>query len=453
MRTNLFNMNQKELYQALHRAIGNVFQLHGSIIPVFEDVFTEYPLEDIKTMEPSELEGIIHSLSEKRGDVRNMRALIDYEIDDGESSLKAAAGVIFDNLAEAHIISREESNRSRDHSSQEILAYSHPLNQNPIVIARGQFPLDVDLNDVVFTPYKVFYNDENLEWMMGPEGQPTLILDDCAVLRKTATVTVFEEKTTDKKDHQIVKEVTQFLADHYPKRESQKNNYRSIQGQLVRALRTMFPSIEHEKGGVNHHELVKIFRKVKRKNIDLHQYVRFKDQLIADILMKGVDEIVSGPYAVVKSRVKQRERAFDKMIEAFYNLRGDGYQGGPKTFRDLYGLRVILPTESDIYACVRQLKNIKSFEIVRDEAGKSGEKNFIKRPKANGYQSYHMPVKFAGRVYELQLRTHEMDFRAETDPEQAHDAYKENKRKEINSTPLNVRKIVSVCLGLPPPSE
>ena len=64
-----------------------------------------------------------------------------------------------------------------------------------------------------------------------------------------------------------------------------------------------------------------------------------------------------------------------------------------------------------------------------------------------------MPVKFAGRVYELQLRTHEMDFRAETDPEQAHDAYKENKRKEINSTPLNVRKIVSVCLGLPPPSE
>lgn len=446
-----------ELDIALHRALGGVFTSSDHIIRTFEDILKSYPLKRIEEMRETRLAKVLYRLSQRK-DVQEIHELIDSDIQNGQDKIDSAVyGLVLQNLENAGIISKDELNSVNDFCGQEIVAHSCPTSQNPgKVLARGQFSLEMSLDEAIFTPDNVLYGGDGLEWKLRLGERPNLILEEGALMEEAGRFFVFEEPLLNKRTRQIVKEVTQFLVDHYPKKEGQKNNYRSIQGQLVRALRTMFPSIEHETGGINHQELIKIFRQVKRKNIDLykHQYVAYKDQLIADILMKGIDEIVSAPYAVVKTRVKSRETAFNKIIESIYDIRSKGQKGGATRFGDLYGIRIILPTTDDIFVYVNQLKKTAGVEVLRDREGKSLEENYIgKNHKPNGYQSYHLPIKFAGTLYSIQIRTHEMDEKAERDPKQAHHVYKESKKNPINFTPLSVRKVISTCLGLPLPSE
>ncbi len=442
--------NPVDLDIALHRALGSVFELSESMIPIFRSIFKSYTLKKIEAASDSELERILYRISQ-REKVQEMHDWIDFEIETGEDKIDTVVqGIIWQTLENAGIITKDQLTRIIPSYSQEIWAYSCLPGEEPKPIVRGQFTSDVSLDNVVFTPNNVFYG-EGLEWTIRPGEKPILILGDDVILKKVSRITVFEDEINQKTAKQIVRKLIQYMVDNYHRTPHRSKDYQIFQNQIVSPLTTTFPSVLRENRSINYQKLAKIFRQVRRKNIDLKPYI--KDSSFRGKLLQGIDEIVPAPHAVVKSRVKQREDAFGKMMEALYDLRTDGYVGGPKTFRDMYGIRIILPIEKEINDYVWQLKNTGAVEVVEDEDGKPLEIDHIKEPKPNGYQSYHITIKFSGTVYDIQLRTHEMDFRAETDPRQAHHTYKDKKRELIQSTPLNVRKVISTCLGLPVPSE
>ncbi|TKJ17091.1 hypothetical protein CEE44_00975 [Candidatus Woesearchaeota archaeon B3_Woes] len=447
-------LNPVDLNIALHRALGSVFTSSDYIIRTFEDILKSYPLKRIESMKQGELEKVLYRLSQRKG-VQEMQESINTDIQHGQEKIDSAVyGIILQNLENAGIISKDELSSVNDFCDQEIVAYSCPTSQDPNkVLARGQFPLEMSLDEARFTPNNVFYSGEGLEWKIRPGEKPNLILEEGAMLKEGGRFFVFEEQATTKRSHQIVREITQYLVDHYPAKEGLKNNYPSIQKKLVRALRPMFPSVEDEEGRINHQKLVKIFRQAKRRNIDLNDYVKQGDRILTETLMKSIEEIVPAPYSAVKTRVKSRETAFHKIIESIYDLRSDGHKGGAKEFKDLYGIRIILPTIDDIFVYVNQLKRSAGVEVVTDREGNSLEKDHVTFPKPNKYQSYHLPIKFAGTLYDIQIRTHEMDEKAERDIQQAHHVYKNIKKDPLDSTSLNVRKVISTCLGLPLPCE
>ena len=69
---------------------------------------------------------------------------------------------------------------------------------------------------------------------------------------------------------------------------------------------------------------------------------------------------------------------------------------------DIAGVRLICFDVKQIYQIVKQLRRFGEFEIVK-------EKDYIKNPKDNGYQSYHMVLKKDDIKVELQIRTILMD--------------------------------------------
>ncbi len=70
---------------------------------------------------------------------------------------------------------------------------------------------------------------------------------------------------------------------------------------------------------------------------------------------------------------------------------------------DAIGVRVVCAFIKDVYAIRDHLVNLDYCEVVE-------EKDYIKHAKPNGYRSYHLILKIAGKVYaEIQLRTISQD--------------------------------------------
>ena len=114
--------------------------------------------------------------------------------------------------------------------------------------------------------------------------------------------------------------------------------------------------------------------------------------------------------AVIKSRVKNIYSIYSKMTSG-------------KSFDDIYdilALRILVEEESD---CSRACDLIHSkYEMLPDRF-----KNYIESPKDNMYQSLHTTVVGVdGRLYEVQIRTNEMNKTAETGTA-SYVKYKENK--------------------------
>lgn len=69
---------------------------------------------------------------------------------------------------------------------------------------------------------------------------------------------------------------------------------------------------------------------------------------------------------------------------------------------DLGGVRAICFDTKQVYKLVAEIKKMDQFEVIK-------EKDYIAKPKENGYQSYHMILEFLGTKVELQIRTILMD--------------------------------------------
>lgn len=114
------------------------------------------------------------------------------------------------------------------------------------------------------------------------------------------------------------------------------------------------------------------------------------------------------PIEHIKSRIKTPESIVKK-------LRRYGYESTienmVKYVNDIAGIRVICSFSSDIYQIAEMIRLQNDIHVV-------AVKDYIRRPKASGYKSYHMlvtvPVFLSDRTMEvkveIQIRTVAMDF-------------------------------------------
>ncbi|MFA5625526.1 MAG: hypothetical protein WC966_10810 [Bradymonadales bacterium] len=106
----------------------------------------------------------------------------------------------------------------------------------------------------------------------------------------------------------------------------------------------------------------------------------------------------------VYSRVKSTYSAVAKAQRRGLNL---------DELRDIYGMRVVVPNEIDVYSTMAALSR-------RYGMHNGSLKNYIARPKASGYQSIHFCSDIDGLPIEFQLRTKSMHDASEAE----HEAYK-----------------------------
>lgn len=119
------------------------------------------------------------------------------------------------------------------------------------------------------------------------------------------------------------------------------------------------------------------------------------------------------PIENIKSRVKSMESIIDKMQRKGIPLRMNSMA---KEIKDIAGVRVICPFISDVYQVANMLVNQQDVDLVT-------VKDYIKKPKENGYRSLHMIVMVdvyfsdhKDRVpIEIQFRTIAMNFWASTE--------------------------------------
>ena len=114
------------------------------------------------------------------------------------------------------------------------------------------------------------------------------------------------------------------------------------------------------------------------------------------------------PIEHIKSRIKTPESIVKKLKKNGYEV---SVQNMVKHIRDIAGIRIICSFTSDIYLIADMIARQGDLKII-------SLKDYIKRPKDSGYQSYHMlvsvPIYLSGRfvdtMVEIQIRTVAQDF-------------------------------------------
>ncbi|MFB7138614.1 GTP pyrophosphokinase family protein [Gottfriedia sp. NPDC056225] len=114
------------------------------------------------------------------------------------------------------------------------------------------------------------------------------------------------------------------------------------------------------------------------------------------------------PIEHVKSRLKKPESIMEKLERKGLELTNDNLE---KYINDIAGVRISCSFISDIYMIYELLKQQDDIYIIE-------VKDYIKKPKSNGYKSFHMiieiPIFLASETrrvkVEIQIRTVAMDF-------------------------------------------
>ena len=110
----------------------------------------------------------------------------------------------------------------------------------------------------------------------------------------------------------------------------------------------------------------------------------------------------------VSGRVKSPESIYAKLVRKELNTNLETAQ---KKLNDLIGVRIVCLFLDDVYEIARILKKQKDIIVVK-------EKDYISKPKKNGYMSFHLivdvPICFdensQTKRVEIQIRTIAMDF-------------------------------------------
>lgn len=137
---------------------------------------------------------------------------------------------------------------------------------------------------------------------------------------------------------------------------------------------------------------------------DLLSALETLDLFISDLEVDMIRERGRNPIEYVKRRIKTPE----SMKEKIERLRraGENIQG-PEDLFDGVGMRLVCTFIDDVYA-------VRSWFVKRPELMIITEKDYVRRPKASGYRSFHLQV----RVHidtdkwinaEIQIRTIAMD--------------------------------------------
>ena len=114
------------------------------------------------------------------------------------------------------------------------------------------------------------------------------------------------------------------------------------------------------------------------------------------------------PISFIKTRIKNPQSIYNKLQKLGYEFTAENIQ---EQLNDVAGVRVVCAFIDDIYTIANLIAEQDDIKVIKI-------KDYIKKPKPNGYRSYHMiveiPVFFSkGKTpmrVELQIRTNGMDF-------------------------------------------
>lgn len=160
-------------------------------------------------------------------------------------------------------------------------------------------------------------------------------------------------------------------------------------------------------------------------------------------------QLRNNPIEHIKTRVKKKSSIIRK-------LESKGIEATPEKahelLKDIAGVRLICSFTSDIYTLLEALKHQEDLEILEI-------KDYIEKPKDNGYQSLHLLVEVP--VYlsnssrhmcvEIQIRTIAMDFWASLEHKLYYkydDAVPINIREELRECALIINDLDSRMLGI-----
>ncbi len=146
------------------------------------------------------------------------------------------------------------------------------------------------------------------------------------------------------------------------------------------------------------------------------------------------------PIEHIKSRIKTSESIVKK-------LKKNGYESTISNMiehvNDIAGIRVICSFTSDIYRIADMISHQKDIKVLL-------VKDYLAKPKASGYKSYHMivsvPVYLSDRIVdtkvEIQIRTVAMDFWASLE-HKIHYKFEGNAPEYIKNELIECAKMVS----------
>ena len=117
---------------------------------------------------------------------------------------------------------------------------------------------------------------------------------------------------------------------------------------------------------------------------------------------------IRNPISFIKTRIKKPESIYRKLQKLGYDFTAENIQ---EQLNDVAGVRIVCAFIDDIYTVADLIAGQDDIKVIKI-------KDYIKKPKPNGYRSYHMiieiPVFFSkGKTpmrVELQIRTNGMDF-------------------------------------------
>lgn len=176
-------------------------------------------------------------------------------------------------------------------------------------------------------------------------------------------------------------------------------------------------------------------------NLSFYKPVMYKKILkqVAEINRNGmqrIDKVVSKIKEILE-RINIKGDCYGRVkhVSSIYNKLQEKSKVLSQIY-DMCALRVIVPTKNDCYTILAEIHT----EFVSMD---SRFKDYIARPKANGYQSLHTVILIDDEPLEVQIRTYEMHNHAEYGVA-AHFLYKEHKNKldSFDGKLLWIRKLL-----------
>ena len=125
------------------------------------------------------------------------------------------------------------------------------------------------------------------------------------------------------------------------------------------------------------------------------------------------------------TRMKAEDRIAHKIVRRFFGIddQDEDRIKSIDSITDIGGIKIVVPTQDKCYEMFNFLKAMHPKVTIPEET----LKDYIKKPKKNGYQALHLNVEIVGQWLEVQIRDLEMDRRTEYDTKINHATYEERK--------------------------
>ncbi len=119
---------------------------------------------------------------------------------------------------------------------------------------------------------------------------------------------------------------------------------------------------------------------------------KIRKQMEAESQMDPVEHCLARIKDEDSMREKCRRKGFPETTDSALHL-----------IYDAVGVRIVCAFVNDVYTIRDRLVELEDIEVVE-------EKDYIRHVKSNGYRSYHLILRYKGKIHaEIQLRTISMD--------------------------------------------